>query len=193
MSNAVFPTLQGEAWPRVKTPKFNTSIQRSDSLRRWAVARALYPVYTYRLVYTVLDQTDFNTLCAFFKARKGSFDTFLLDDRDDNTVVTPQTIGVGDGSTKKFQLLRSLNGFVEPVGPPNGVPTIRVNSVATGAYTIDDYGLVTLTAAPAAGQVVDWTGQFYWRCAFVKDEAQFEEFVRQLWELKQIEMETIKP
>lgn len=193
MSNAVFPTLQGEAWPRFKTPKFRTIRQESDSLRTWRVGRALYPIYIYRLVFTVLDATDFQTLCAFFRARKGSYDSFLLDDRDDNAVATPQSLGVGDGTNKKFQLVRNLGGVVEPVGPPNGTPVIRVNAVATSAYTVDDYGLVTFTTAPPVGHVVDWTGQFYWRCCFTKDEAQFEEFMRQLWELKQLEMETIKP
>src|SRR5690349_4226888 len=116
MSNAVFPTLQGEAWPRMKTPKYSTSRQVSDSMRTWRVSRALYPVYVYRLVFSFLDATDFETLCAFFKARKGSFDSFLLDDRDDNTVTTPQTLGFGDGTNKKFQLLRTQSGVTEPVG-----------------------------------------------------------------------------
>lgn len=193
MSNAVFPSLVGEAFPRLKTPRFNTTKQTSDSMRSWRIGRALYPIYTYRLVYTFLDGTDFQTLCAFFKARKGSFDSFLLDDRDDNTVSAPQVLGSGDGVNKKFQLLRTLNGIPEPVGPVNGTPVIRVNATPTVAYTIDDYGLITFTVAPPAGQVVDWTGQFFWRCCFVKDDAQFEEFMRALWELKQLELETIKP
>lgn len=196
MSNAVFPTLAGEAWPRIKTPKYSTSKQTSDSLRTWRVGRALYPIYTYRLVFTWLEGADFDALVAFFKARKGSYDSFLLNDRDDNTVSVAQTLGVGDGINKKFQMLRALGGVTEPVGPMNTTtvaPVVRVNAVATAAYTVDEYGLITFTTAPPAGQVVDWTGQFYWRCCFTKDEAQFEEFVRTLWELKQLELETIKP
>ncbi len=193
MSNAIFPTLIGEAWPRVKVPRFSNQKATSDSLRSWRVARALYPLYTYKLTYSYLSAADKVTMEAFFKSRKGDFDSFLLYDRDDNTVATPQVLGTGDGSTKTFQLLRSLGGFVEPVGPVNGTPVVRVNGTPTVAFTIDNYGLITFTAAPPLGQVVDWTGSFYWRCCFTKSEAEFSEFMRQFWELKSIDLETEKP
>jgi uncharacterized protein (TIGR02217 family) len=193
VSNAIFPTLIGEAWPRVKVPRFSNQKATSDSLRSWRVARAVYPLYAYKLTYAYLSAADKITMEAFFKARKGDFDSFLLYDRDDNAVVTPQVLGIGDGVTRSFQLIRSLGGVVEPVGPLNGSPVIRVNGVATGAYAADNYGLITFTAAPPAGQTVDWTGSFYWRCCFVKSEAEFSEFMRQFWELKSIDLETEKP
>lgn len=193
MSNAIFPSLSGETFPRIKTPRFSTSRQVSDSLRAWKVARALYPLYTYKLVYSVLDLTDFNTLIGFFKSRKGDFDSFLLDDRDDNTVASPQVFGTGDGTTRSFQLVRSLGGFLEPVGPINGTITVRKAGVATTAFTVDDWGLLTFTTAPANGASLDWTGAYYWRVCFAKSEQEFSEFVRQLWELKTVELETVKP
>ena len=193
MSNAVFPVLAGQTWPRLKVPRFSTGLQRSDSGRRWAVARALYANYNLTISYSYLSASDLVTMSSFFKSRKGAFDTFLFDDRDDNTVSTAQVLGTGDGTNKTFQLLRTLGGVVEPVGPLNGTPVIRVNATPTGAYTADDYGLITFTTAPPASQVVDWTGSYYWRVAFTKDEQQYSEFMRNFWELKTVELETIKP
>lgn len=194
MSNALLPTLIGQTWPRVKVPHFKTDVQTSDSMRSWRVGRAMFPLYNLKISYSYLSQADLDTMMAFFKARRGRLDTFLFDDRDDRSVATPQTIGTGDGVNTKFQLVRSLGGFVEPVcGPLNGAAVVRVNAVATTAYTLDDYGLLTLATAPLAGQVVDWTGLYYWRVCFAKDEQQYEEFFRQFWELKTLELETVKP
>ncbi len=193
MSNAIFPTLAGQSWPRLKAPRFNTELQRSDAGRRWAVARALYANYKLTISYDYLSAADLVTMSSFFKARKGAFDTFLFDDRDDYLVSTPQVLGVGNGTSRAFQLVRNSGGVVEPVGPLNGTPVIRVNAGATGAYTADDYGLITFTTAPPAGQVVDWTGSYYWRVAFAKDEQQYTEFMRNFWYLKTVELETIKP
>lgn len=194
MSNVLFPELVGQTWPRIKSPRFKTEVQTSDSMRTWRVGRALYPLYTIKITYSYLSAVDFVTMTGFFKGRRGRLDSFLFDDRDDRAVVTPQAFGVGDGVTKSFQLVRSLGGFVEPVyGPLNGTPMVRVNAVATSAYTIDNYGLLTFTTAPPTGQALDWTGLYYWRVAFAKDEHQYDEFLRNFWELKTLELETVKP
>lgn len=194
MSNALLPELAGQTWPRHKTPRFKTQVQTSDSMRSWRVGRALYPQYSIKISYSYLSQADLTTMMAFFKSRRGRLDSFLFDDRDDRQITTPQAIGVGDGINPKFQLVRSLGGFVEPVcGPTNGVPMVRVNGVATTAYTLDDYGLLTLATPPPVTHVVDWAGLYYWRVHFAKDEQQYDEFMRQFWELKTLELETVKP
>lgn len=193
MSNEVFPSLPGLTWPQSKTPVFNTQVQTSDALRNWRVGRALYPQYKRRLVYSYLSQSDYETMAAFFKKRRGRLDSFLFEDRDDYLVATPQVLGTGDGVQRSFQLLRALGGFVEPVGPVKGTPVIRVNGTPTLAYTIDDWGLLTLDVAAPAGHVVDWTGQYYWRYCFSRDESEFSETMRQFWELRSLDIETDKP
>ena len=193
MSNEVLPALAGLAWPQPKTPIFNTKVQTSASLRSWRVGRALYPQYKRRLTYSYLSLADYNTMAAFFKKRHGRLDSFLFEDRDDYLVATPQTFGVGDAETESFQLVRSLGGFVEPVGPVKGTPIIRVDGTPTVDFDIDDYGLVTFDTPPGDGLVIDWTGEYYWRYIFSKDEMEFNEFMRQFWELRQLDMETEKP
>lgn len=193
MSNALLPELQGQTWPRQKAPRFKTVVQTSDSMRTWRVGRALYPVYSIKISYSYLSQVDLDLMMGFFKQRRGRLDSFLFNDRDDRLVATPQALGIGNGSNRAFQLVRALGGFVEPVcGPLNGTPVVRVNGVGTTAFTIDDYGLLTLTTAPTTGQVVDWTGAYYWRVQFAKDEQNYDEFMRQFWELKTLELETVK-
>lgn len=193
MSNALLPELAGQTWPRQKTPRFKTQVQASDSMRTWRVGRALYPQYAIKISYSYLSQTDLTNMMGFFKARRGRLDSFLFDDRDDRQVSTAQAIGTGNGVNRSFQLVRSLGGFIEPVCGPINAATVRVNGVATTAYTLDDYGLLSLTTAPPVGHVVDWVGLYYWRVHFAKDEQQYDEFMRQFWELKSLELETVKP
>lgn len=198
MSNAIFPagSFPGLAWPRVRTPVFKTDVQTSDNGRAWRAGRALYPTYKIRLAFNYISHADYKTLSAFFKARHGRGDTFLFDDRDDRAITSFQTLGTGDGTTAGFQLLRSLDGFIEPVGPLNTsavTPTVRVNGTPTVDYTVDDYGWLTLTTPAPAGHVVDWKGEYYWRVAFARDEHEYTEFMREFWELRTCELETVKP
>lgn len=196
MSNAVYPVLPGRKPGSSKTPSFATTVKRSASGRRSAIGSRFYPVYRFRITYDWLRASnpyqDQQTLLGFFLARRGRLDDFLYEDRDDHVVSTPQTLGVGDGSNKSFQLVRAFNGFVEPVYGVKTVTQVRVNSSTTAAYTVDSYGMLTLTTAPAAGQVVDWTGEFYFRVAFTHDEAELEEFLRTLWR-GQVEFESSSP
>ncbi len=195
MSNAVFPSLPGQAWPRQKSPVYKTDVQTSSSLRSWHISRALYPVYKIKLTFEYLSSADYATLLAFFKQHKGRGQPFLFDDRDDrlqNDTATPQAFGVGDGVRTRWQLLRSLGGIVEPIGRHNTITSVRVNGTPTGAYTLDDYGFITFSSPPADGAALDWQGSFYWRCIFGKDDQGFEEFMRFFYSAKSVEFETWK-
>lgn len=195
MSNAVLPTLPGQAWPRQRGPVYATKVQASDSMRKWRVSRALYPIYKITLNFNFLRTADHITLRAFFEAHKGRGETFLFDDRDDrlqNDSATAQAFGVGDGITRTWSLVRSQGGVVMPIGRHNAITQVRVAGVATTAYTLDDYGFITFTTAPAASAVLDWQGSFYWRCAFDSDEFDAKEFLRGIWESKSLKLATEK-
>jgi uncharacterized protein (TIGR02217 family) len=133
------------------------------------------------------------TLAAFFLQQQGTFRPFLIDDPTDNAVVD-QALGTGDGSVRAFQLVRSMGGFDEPITAPSVVSAIRGNGVRQDptAYTIDsETGLITFTTPPPAGQViaVDFTYRF--RVRFAEDSAEFENFMYQLWQLKQIKLQSV--
>lgn len=195
MSNAVFPTLPGLKWGVIKKPMWSTKVQRAASGKELRASFYSYPEYQYTLSYEVLRGNglgEIQQLIGFFNARQGSFDSFLYRDPDDNSI-TSQSFGLGDGVQTKFQLVRLYGGFVEPVLALNGTPSIYVNgTLTTTGFTIDSYGLVTFTTPPAVGAVLTWTGQFYWRCRFIQDSTEFEQFLYQLWSNKLVEFKTLK-
>jgi uncharacterized protein (TIGR02217 family) len=169
MSNILFPKIRGLSWSIVKTPTFSTEIQESLTGREVRVQNFQNPVWEFTLTYEYLlndprsrdenEQTPLETLVGFFLARGGQFDDFLLNESDltgslEDSVYTGQPIGVGDGATKSFQLVRNIGGFLEAVqNPMNQNATIYVNGVAKSQgpdYSIAN-GLVTFNSAPAAG------------------------------------------
>jgi uncharacterized protein (TIGR02217 family) len=190
MSNNVFPSLPGLGWSVIQAPQWNTKTQIATSGKELRSAWFSAPKWGIKLTYEILRATtgftELQTLLGFFNARQGSFDSFLYDNPNDDSV-TAQSIGTGNGATTQFQLARTYGGAVEPVMNVNAITGIYLNGVATSAYTINSLGLVTFTTAPGAGVAVTWTGTYYYRCRFVKDTADFEEFMYQLWSLKELE------
>lgn len=200
MSNAVFPSLTGLKWGVRRSPQWKTIKRESVSGREYRAANMTYPRYTYRIGYEFLRDKragvdELRTLVGFFNARKGSFDSFLFADPDDGAV-TAENFGTGNGSTTQFQLARSFGGFQEPVYDLNGTPLIYkagVLQTVTTHYSISSAGLVTFVTAPTAGQALTWTGSYYWRCRFERDLVDFDKFMRELWELKEISFRTDPP
>src|SRR5690242_7312114 len=139
---AIFPTLPGLGWSVTKTPRFTGRIQSAISGRELRVLDQTNPIWTWTLTYSLLrDKWDaraatgpgigydeLRTLAGFFLQQQGTFRPFLFDDPTDNTVAD-QVLGTGDGSTRAFQLVRSMGGFAEPITAPNVVSAIRCNGV----------------------------------------------------------------
>lgn len=190
MSNAVFPALPGIAWPVGKVPQFATRVQESASLREARLCYAVYPKYTIKLTFEFLRPAEYQLLAAFFLSRRGSFDSFLFFDQDDNAVADMQ-IGIGDGVRTQFQLARSFGTFVEPVENPVR-PTVTVTvggqPKAIPDYQISATGIVVFSQPVPAGLAVCWSGQFYYRVRFAKDTAEFSKFLSGLWELKTLDL-----
>lgn len=197
MSDAVFPVLPGLKWNIKRTPIWKTLKQESVSGKEMSVALMTYPNRRIQLAYEVLRagaEAELQTLEGFFNARYGSHDTFLYSDPDDHAV-TDQAFGTGDGTTTVFYLARTRGGFTEPVQALNGAPTIKVAGAtkATPAdYSISATGAVTFTSAPANGAALTWSGAYYWRCKFLQDMAEFDQFSQDLWQLQRLEFRTVK-
>ncbi len=201
MSQAVFPSMPGLKWGSVKTPMWSTKIQHSASGRELRAAYYSAPLWKISLSYEVLRSgalAELQTLVGFFNARKGSFDSFLYADPEDSSALN-QTFGLAAAGQTQYQLVRAYGGFVEPVLAPklsgSGAVVISVNGVPQTAgthYTLGVDGLVTFLTPITPGQVLSWTGDFYYRVRFVQDSADFERFLHQLWALKKIEIQTVK-
>lgn len=217
MSNAVYPdigTAGGGIGPSLdtggirKAPVFDTQKQVSSSGYEVRADRMSYPLYNITIGYALLLDDDtrdqnaadfgdptnrFRRIWGFYLARQGSKDSFLLRDPQDDHV-TDQLFGVGDATLTQFQLMRTTGigqTFDEPVMNVNVITNIKKNGVALvnpTDYTISATGLVTLAVAPANGLLMTWTGTYYYRCRFVDDTQDFEQFLHNYWRLSQVKM-----
>jgi uncharacterized protein (TIGR02217 family) len=196
----IFPALPGLAWSVTKTPTFQTRIQRAVSGRELRALDYPYPLWQFSLVYDFLRDNpqagydELRTLLGFFMLCQGAFGTFLFQDPSDFEVAGQQ-IGTGDASTTIFQLQRAMGtilpggGFLEPIVAPNVVRAIYLNGIAQGptTYAVDPAtGLVTFSSAPSDGLIITADFTYYFRCRFIDDKYDFENFMHQLWQVKKL-------
>lgn len=79
----------------------------------------------------------------------------------------------------------------------SSVPTSSINTPAGANVTVTDYalgstGIVTFSPAPLNGAILTWTGNFYIRCRFMQDISEFNEFLNNFWDLKQLQFQSVK-
>ncbi|HEY1794922.1 MAG TPA: DUF2460 domain-containing protein [Stellaceae bacterium] len=194
---AIFPTLPGLSWSVTKQPRFATRIQRAVSGRELRALDQPNPSWTWTLSYSVLRDgggcDELRTLMGFFLEQQGAFAPFLFVDPGDNSV-SGQALGIGDGSTAAFRLVRTMGGFAEPITAPNVVAKVYVNGVvqSPSGYSVDaDTGVVTFAAPPPAGEAVSADFTYYFRVRFADDSAEFENFMFQLWSLRQVKLQSV--
>lgn len=191
---SVFPTLTGLSWEVVRTPIWRTLVQKMVSGKSAACGLMGFPLYRWTLKYERLRSDgvqDLQTLMGFFNQCQGRLTPFYYEDPHDKTV-TLQAFGIGDGVIEAFQLVRAFGGFVEPVQSVHGTPHIFAGGVETTAFTLGATGIVTFNDPPADDAVLTWTGSYYWLSRFEEDEADFAEFMYNLWHLKKISFEFVK-
>lgn len=197
MSNFVYPTLPGLSHGQVRTvlpPP--VQIRTTPARREYRARDATLPRYAYTLPYAFLRSraalAELQTLTGFYNTHGGPFESFLFTDRDDSTA-TSAPIGVGDGTTTIFQALRPWGGFAEAVDAFNGTPTVYVNGNATTAFAVSaGSGRITFSTAPAVGAVLTWSGTYYRRVRFDGDKFEANQFLRQLWEAKRVQLISVR-
>ena len=107
-------------------------------------------------------------------------------------IIGAQIIGTGDEVTTDFQLIRSYGGFSEPIQAPHTISAIYVNGTSVG-YTLGANGVITLnTATGTNNQSITTRFTYYYRCRFLEDKSDFNQFMSQLWENKSISFITEK-
>ncbi len=206
MSSSVFPALAGIGWSVKRAEMWKTRTQSAISGKETRIADWSYPRHHWSLAFDFLRQgslsgttySEFASLAGFFNLRQGSYDSFLYTDPDDNAA-TAQALGIGDGTTTAFQLVRSFGGFVEPILAPNVVGAVYLNGTVQsgGLYTVHDWssttpGTIVFTSAPGSGVVVTADFTFYFPCRFSADELDFEKFMAALWQAKKVEFMSLK-
>lgn len=200
---AVFPTVAGgPAWSVSKEPQFKSRIQRSVTGRELRVLYQPVPTWQFTLTYEVLrDKWDtrqvgvvstydeLRTIMGFYLQQQGSFSPFYFTDPTDNFVQN-QLIGVGDGVTTTFQLVRTFGGFTEPILAPNVISGMVVNGVSTN-YSLLPYGVIQFASPPLPGPGIFATFSYYFLCRFGADSLEFSNFLYSLWELKKVNLQSI--
>lgn len=196
----IFPALAGLAWSVTKTPTFQTRIQRAVSGRELRVLDYPYPLWQFALIYDFLRDEpaagfdELRTLLGFFMLCQGAFGTFLFQDPTD-CQVTGQQIGIGNASTTVFQLQRAMGtalpggGFLEPIVAPKLVNAIYFDGITQdpASYSVDpNTGVVTFGTAPGSGLIITADFSYYFRCRFIDDRYDFENFMYRLWQLKKL-------
>ena len=189
MTLAFFPSLDGLEWNITKRHDFKTSVFEALSGKESRVKLRQTPKTTFKLSYEFLienqDEQQMTELMSFMLNRGGSYEAFLYSDPTD-FFVTDHECGVTDGPS--FQLSRTLGGFNEPVQNIPFPPTaIYLNGILQSAYTITDSGLISWTTTPPAGQIVTWTGKYYYRCRFLQDGYDFTQLMKDLYECRDID------
>ncbi|EMS2242630.1 hypothetical protein C4H34_07155 [Neisseria gonorrhoeae] len=198
MGNAVFPTFPGLKWGRKKTAVWSTGTQKSASGREFRTAYYTYPQWRFSLSFEVLrtkaSVNELEKLAGFFNARKGSFESFLYEDPADNAV-TDQPVGNTVQGVARYQLVRSMGGFIEPVSAVKERPAVKVGGTALAYgrdYTVTDKGVLVFNTPQPPGRPITWTGGFYFRVRFTSDTVDFENVLGSLWAVKKIEFTSVK-
>ena len=198
MGNAIFPTFPGLKWGRKKTAVWSTGTKKSASGREFRTAYYTYPQWRFSLSFEVLrtkaSVNELEQLAGFFNARKGSFESFLYEDPTDNAV-TDQAIGNTVQGVTRYQLVRSMGGFIEPVLAVKERPAVKVGGVALTYgrdYTVTDKGVLVFNTPQTPGRPITWTGGFYFRVRFTSDTVDFENVLGSLWAAKKIEFTSVK-
>ena len=211
----VFPALPSQAWSVHKKPIMASRVTIAATGRETQLACAAYPRWAFILTYgwlreqtqniapdvTMLGFRELEAISGLFLACKGSYGEFFFDDPDDDSRLA-QGVAVGDGQTKNFTLYYSWGygpfspSLTIPVGGINTIDAVYFNGVvqSPGTYTLDATKTqLVFTSAPPGGTVITADFHFYFRCRFLDDHLDFNQFTRNRWELKEIRFESVKP
>lgn len=195
MSNEIFPTLAGLTWDINIQPNFDTKIQTSKSGYETRWRRRLSPLYTIDMGFEFLSgvsvagqQSELQKIVGLFNRHFGAWDSFLYT-RADDSAVTDQPIGQGDGINKQFQLVRTWGMFTEATTNINTVVNIKVNGVIKTPltdYTVGAGGVITFVTAPAERYNVTASFSYYYRCRFNDDFMDASAMWKDMWEMKSL-------
>jgi uncharacterized protein (TIGR02217 family) len=149
------------------SPEFSTSVSVTASgherrSSQWTDARLRFDVGP-----GIRSDAELGTLIAFFRARRGAARGLRLADPFDFSsnamTATPTTldqlIGVGDGLTATFQLVKRYGDPSDPQfrpisRPRDGTVVVSVDGAARSDFTLASGGTVVFDTAPSEGAAV---------------------------------------
>ncbi|MBL4835733.1 MAG: DUF2460 domain-containing protein [Pseudomonas sp.] len=196
VDSTVLPHMPGQTLLKKKQPEWATGVQEAASGRTKTTSYRASPKWHFQLGYNAVRKRpgldEWSRLVEFFNAQKGRFKEFRYFDRYDHLVIN-QNIGIGDGTTVAYQLVRSINGWQEPVYAVVGVDSLTVAGVAASGYTVSELGVVTFATPPPQDAVITWSGAFCFLCQFDQDSLPLAQPFSRIWDIKTLGFTSFKP
>jgi len=211
-----FPITKTLSWSLIKSPNWATRMQRSVGGRELRTNDYVFPLYTFTLTWEVLRDSwdirggfgtghgfpfgpntpepydELRIIWTFYNVQRGAAIPFMFLDSTDYSSRhqsyrdTPNTFyfATGDGVTKKFQPLSRL---LAPV-----VPAL-ITSVTPGIpYDVENgTGLLLFDTPPAAGVNIGMDYTYVYKVRFATDNLEAENFMYQLWTMKQMKLVSV--
>ncbi len=153
---------------------------------------------------SVAGLTELEQLAGLFIQCRGSYGEFFYTDPDDNTR-SKQVLGVGNTVNLIFPLLVGYGtgpftpNFTMPVSGLNVLTNVyRDNSILDPSfYALEQlpsglWQIVFNNPVVTAGTIsADFS--FYYRCRFLDDTMSYSQFAQNLWDVKEVRFESVKP
>lgn len=139
---------------------------------------------------------EFDQLCGLFVACRGQYGRFLFSCPEDNSRSSAGfAVGGGGASTFRVQRFWGPQSAGEYVVLDTSKPwKIYLNSVDdTSNWVPSNNGLsITRSSPPSPGDVITADFFFYYLCRFLEDLQDFEQFYRNLWDLRSLKFRSVK-
>ena len=215
----VFPVLPPLAWSVHKKPIMASRAITATTGRETQLACCVYPRWAFTLTYGgdswLRDQTqnsvpdpalpgltELEQLSGLFLQCRGSYGEFYYSDPDDFSRLA-QAVGTGNGTQTTFPLTYTWGtgpfspAMTIPVGGIQTIDAVYFNGTpAPGGYTWGTDATNTqlvINPAPPNGAVITADFTFYFRCRFLDDTQEYSQWAQNLWEVKQVQFESVKP
>jgi hypothetical protein len=138
---------------------------------------------------------ELQAIAGFFAQTQGQAGPFWLSPPD-LADVAGQALGIADGVTTSFPLVRGFGSYSEPVPGTSGVTAIYENGalVPSAFYTVTSgyQPAVVFATAPAAGLAISADFGLLWLCRFADDILDLEEFMAMLFALRMVKLQTVR-
>lgn len=199
---ASLPTLKGLGWSFHKKPRYNTIVAASPSGADVRTALWTNPVYEYEATfdglggdavnYPGIGANSFQTLMGFVLELGGMWGSFLFVDPDDSSV-TGEQLGLGDGVTQDFAFTRTFGNFVEPVGWVTTLTTCYLGLVPqVSGFSVITPNTLRFATAPLANVSVVADFSYAFLCRMDDDALDFEEFMNKLHTVKSFKFRSLR-
>ena len=205
--NVRFPiaiSLGSSGGPERRTDVVTTASGREERNSRWVNSRRRY-----NAGFGVKSLNDIQQVVAFFEERRGRLHAFRWKDHVDfkscAVSATPsandQTLGVGDGTTASFQLIKKygsgLRDYARVIAAPvAGTVLVAVNGSASNFFTLNlQTGILTFTAGhiPTMGQIITAGFEFDVPVRFDSDQLTINIANFQAGEIPDINLIEVRP